>query len=95
MGAEVEHIEIVGFQQARIVGDLVHDDGYGGAAAEYRQRLQNGFMRDLDMTARQQVDAHGEHGAVADHGLDIDADGGDEHVPGVEHDAQAGEHGPF
>ena len=92
IGAEVEHIEEVLLQQTAAVGPLIKAHSDSHHRGKNGDGLENGLILRLDVTRAQEINTDGDHRAVADHGLDIDADGFDKHVAGIHHHAQAGKH---
>ena len=92
VGAKVEHIEVMLLQQTAAVRPLIepHSDGHGDT--EHRQGAEHRLMLGRHVAAAQQMDADGQHRAVADHSLDVDTHRLDEHVAGINHHAQTCEH---
>jgi len=93
VGTDEEHIKGVCFQKSGAVGDLVHGYSDQYANCKYRNCFQNCFVGKLYIAAAQKIHTNDDHRAVADHSLDIDADGINEHRYRIEHNADAGKNG--
>lgn len=87
---DVEHIKgLVGVAESAVEQVCRHSNA--NENRERRQRLQNRLMRELCSARNVHKYADYDHHAVVDHRLDVDADGFDEYVTGVEHNRGARE----
>lgn len=85
--ADEEHIEGFIPKDAAVKHHFVKKHGDANGRGKHGNGAQNGLMLRFHIARAVQVDADGQHGAVTDHGLDVDADLPDEHVDGIQHDA--------
>ena len=76
-------------QNSRYGGKLVERDGAKDRNGEDRHRAENGLVMRLDVARVPEIHANRDHRAVADHGLDIDADRGNKDRVGIDHHADA------
>ena len=88
VGADEEHIEGLVADDPAVEHDLVEQRGNTDGRGKHGNGAQDGLVLRLDVARAVQVNGDGQHRAVADHGLDVDADLTDEDVARIEHDAQ-------
>lgn len=91
MGADEEHVKGIRFQKPCKVGHFIHHHGNENSAQEYRQCFQKGLVLQLHIAGIQKINTHCDHGAVTEHGLEINTHRVGKHIAGVEHDAGTGE----
>lgn len=84
-----EHIKgLVGVSVQSV--QYVHNHSEGHEGAEGRHRLQNCFVGEFRSARYVHKHADNDHTAVMDHRLDIDPDGANEYVTGIEHNRATG-----
>ena len=88
MGADEEHIEGLVTDDPAVEHDLVEQRGNTDGCGKHGNGAQDGLVLGLDVARAIQVNGDGQHGAMADHSLHVDADLTDEDVARVKHDAQ-------
>ena len=90
MRADKKHIEGLIPDDTAVEKDFVEDHCHTDGAGEYRRRFQHGLVFVRHVLRIQHPHTDGNHRPVADHRLNIDADGADKHVGGVEHHRRTG-----
>ena len=93
MGADEKHIEGLCFEQSAEVCDFVHERSQKDTNSKNGNGLEYSFVFRFYVSRAEQEDSDGDHHAVADHGLDVDAGGGHKDLLRINHDAQPGKKG--
>ena len=90
VGADVEHIEFFPVQNAAMVNRFVQDQSNAQSHSKDGNGLQEGAVLQLYIAGCIEINGHSDHRTVADHRLDIDTDGFNENIAGVEHNRCTG-----
>ena len=93
MAADIEHIKGIYTQIYGVEYDFVQSNGDAKCDGKHGNGAQQGFDLCLYVSRTVQINADGQHGTVAKHGLNIDAHRVGKYVTGVKHNARAGEDG--